>query len=68
MKPVDQSADETAAPAPTEACDRCPRLNVKLHQYLMLEGSARPSTFESAMEALYRIRRQREAEARSAGQ
>jgi len=68
MKPVAQSPDETAALAPAEACDRRPRLNVKLHQRLMLEGGARPSTFASAMEALYRIRRQREAEARSDGQ
>lgn len=68
MKPTKQGRDRTADPASTEGHDQRPLLNFKLHLRLMLEGGARPSTLESAMAALHRIRRRREAEAQGVGQ
>lgn len=44
-------------------CDRqAPRLNVELHARLMAEGRAKPSTLESAREALRQLRLRTEAE------
>ena len=68
MKPDEQNQDRTADPVSTEGGDRHPQLNFKLHLRLMLEGGARPSTLESAMAALHRIRRRGETEARGVGQ
>ena len=56
------------SPAPSQDatpsdCDRqAPRLNVELHVRLMAEGGAKPSTLESAMEALRQRRLRRKAE------
>jgi len=36
-----------------------PHLNTKLHQRILAEGTAKPSTYESAVAALARIRAQR---------
>ncbi|PND37948.1 hypothetical protein C1O66_10695 [Paucibacter aquatile] len=38
-----------------------PRLNTALHARLQAEGSAKPSTYASAMAALEKIRRQRQS-------
>lgn len=55
--PLCQSADEveyTSAPAAKSV-----KLNTELHAQLLRSGKVRPSTFESAMAALERLRRTR---------
>ena len=68
MKQEKQSGGLAAeSKVPCSARQR-PPIDIKLHMRLVLEGSAQASTFESAMEALLRIRQRREAEHRFSGQ
>lgn len=56
------SPDERLAPSERAPSDEIPRpiqLNIELHARIAKAGSARPSTYESAMKALQRIREQR---------
>lgn len=54
--------DERSAPSertPSGESSRPIQLNTELHARIAKAGSARPSTYESAMKALQRIREQR---------
>ena len=58
----------TAGRSPTEQSDQLPALNIALHQRLLVEGGAKPSTCASARAALELIRLAKEADARKTRQ
>jgi len=61
MSTDEPRSSQTPAFAPSDEGAQPPRLNTDLHQRLLLEGGAKASTLESAMEALRRIRLRRES-------
>lgn len=62
MIPSKPRSHQRQSPVPSDGRGEAPRLNTELHARLMVEGGAKPSTLESAMEALRQLRLRREAE------
>lgn len=56
--PLGESPPPSERP-PTDENLRPIQLNIELHARIVKAGSARPSTYESAMKALQQIRQQR---------
>ena len=56
-----QKQTHSTDPVPASPEAPAPRLNTALHARLMAEGSAKPSTYASAMAALGKIRQQRKS-------